>query len=372
MQSFYNTSSGTVKQLSEEIVSIEHENILLRLILASCTDPILITDRKCNIIYVNPAWELLTGYTFDEVKDKNPRLLKSGKTPTRVYRNMWRALNDNQAFTTEETIDRRKDGTEYQIYSTFYPVQKDDFLIYYVQIMHDITHRKQLENLRKGFLNIAAHELKTPITVLTLLTQAHISRVNLRKNMVTNLNEWKLIDRELARLTTLINDILDSSRFETGKISMQFKNINISELIYETVGTIGTYMKEHIFIISDIPKNLVLHVDPNRIRQVLFNLLTNAAKYSDKGSTIKVYSKITKKHVTFVVKDQGIGISATRHKHIFTKYYQVKENDGKGFGLGLYIAKEIIKRHHGKIWVESEIGKGCKFYFSLPLRDHSV
>lgn len=362
-------TSATMNQLSHELLAVEQENTLLRLILASSSDPILITDRHTNIIYVNPSWEKLTGYTFAEVKDKNPRILQSGKTPQKVYNELWEALNNNQSYTTEETIDKRKDGSEYQIHSTFFSVQKDGIVFNYVQIQHDITQRKQLEDMRKGFLNIAAHELKTPITVLKLISQVHIQKAKKGKKTVINLDELEFLDQELDRLTRLIDDILDSSRFETGKMFLQVELINMTKLIHETISEIKKYSRNHAFLVSEMPKELIVNADQNRIRQVLLNLLSNAAKYSSPKTKITVAAKKITKYVVVSVEDEGSGIAKEKQKYIFDKYYQVKEKEAKGFGLGLYISKDIIKRHKGKIWVESEIGKGSIFSFSLPYKE---
>lgn len=357
-------------QLSYQLEELENDNTLLLLILTCSSDPILITNAIASITFVNPAWEALIGYTFEEVKGKNPRILQSGKTPKKYYKKLWRALSKGESFSSEDVIDRRKDGSKYQIHSTIYPVRKGNQTVYYVQIQHDITKRKYLEELRKEFLSAAAHELKTPLTVLKLLSQMHLAKAEKQGNGVLKTGELALIDQEVDRLTRLVNDILDSSRFETGKLSLNFQRITVADLIKRVAEKIHIYANSHIVIFGEIPKDMVVIADPDRIEQVIINLVSNAVRYSESGTTITVGVTIEGKFALFFVKDEGIGIKKAAQKHIFDRYYQVKNAQEKsrvGFGLGLYISKEIIKRHKGKIWVESKVGKGSTFYFRLPL-----
>ncbi len=116
-----------------------------------------------------------------------------------------------------------------------------------------------------------------------------------------------------------------------------------------------------------MPEKAIVIADPTRIEQVLLNLLSNAVKYSPANTSIAVSLKIIGSHVVVFVRDEGFGVPKNKQKLIFDRYYQVKTKSKIGFGLGLYISKEIVKRHKGKIWVESEKGRGSTFYFSLPL-----
>lgn len=359
-------SRKVLSQLKFEMLNLEDENRTLRQILTASSDPILITSKDVQITYVNPAWEKLTGYTADEVLGQNPKILQSGKTPKHIYKKMWKSLFQGKAFISREVIDKRKNGSEYQIHSSIFPVRNDGDTQYYVQIQHDITGIKRMEALHKEFLSSAAHELKTPITVLKLLAQSHLYKA--RKLGIDSIkaSELELVDRELDRVSRLINDMLDSTRFETGKMFMQYEEIDLSELIIKIVKKISIYAKSHNIIIEKIFKNKFVIADRERIEQVLVNLLSNAVKYSPDGEIITVSVVLKDKNIIVSVRDRGIGIPKSRQKLIFDRYYQVKSKSNIGFGLGLYISKEIIKRHKGKLWVESNVGKGSIFSFSLP------
>jgi signal transduction histidine kinase len=176
--------------------------------------------------------------------------------------------------------------------------------------------------------------------------------------------DLSLLNQECDRLTDLINDMLDSSRIETGKLNMNFEVFDLTELTQSTVEKIRIVTKDHKLIFDSTPKYEVIG-DKDRVEQVLINLLTNAIKYSAQKSEIAINITKQNSQVYVSVKDKGKGIPKKAHKAIFDKFYQLQRRDG--FGLGLYISKEIIKHHKGKIWVESIVGKGSTFYFSLPL-----
>lgn len=360
------TSSGNLPMIDH--LNAESDNKTLYLILDASSDPILITSPEVKIVYVNSAWEKLTGYTFAEVAGKNPRILQSGKTPKEIYQKMWQALKKQQSFTNYEVIDKRKDGTEFNVRSTIYPVVQNDKVIHYVQIMYDITKEKQLEELQKEFIAVVGHELKTPITVLKLLSQLHIAKAKKSGASLMSLTDLELLGSELDRLSRLINDVLDSSRIETGRLHMKFEIQDISGLIKNVVEKMTIINANHKIVVRTIPNASVIG-DRERLEQVLINLISNAYKYSPENSTVTISAQIIRKNVVVSITDEGIGIPKKDQPHIFDRFYQVRKKSRIGFGLGLYISNDIIRRHKGKIWVKSQTSKGSTFSFSLPIID---
>lgn len=230
-----------------------------------------------------------------------------------------------------------------------------------MQQKHAAILLKEQDKQKSTFLNVVAHELKTPITIIRILTY----RIMEQYKKSVEKETLQEMDGELERLTILVDDLLDISRIEKGKLLIEKKKINIARLIQQVVIRMQEISPQHRIIYS-FQKNVFIVVDELRIKQVLINLLANAIKHSQKQTSITVQLYETKNDITISVKDEGIGIDQKEQPFIFDMFYQVQDYFTKGFGLGLYISKEIIQQHEGKIWVESKKGKGSTFYFSLP------
>lgn len=239
------------------------------------------------------------------------------------------------------------------------------FLAFYL-IRREMQKRNELEENKDAFISMASHELKTPIT--SLKVYIGIALKKLHPNSVPEVQKYLIkIDDQTNRLSTLIRDMLDISRIQTGKMKIDKDLFDLNALIVETVEALSETTNRHKFTITGkLPKPV--YGDRYRVYQVLVNLLTNAIKYSPDGGKIIVTAKKIPHAVQVSVADSGIGIDPRFRKKIFTRLFQISDTKVKtfpGLGMGLYIAAEIIKRHGGRIWVESEIGKGSTFFFTL-------
>jgi PAS domain S-box-containing protein len=331
-------------------------------------DPILITNTRGQIYYVNPAWEQLTGYTFAEVMRKSPGMLQSGKTPETVYKQLWKNLLSGKTFTTDEIINRKKSGKEFQVHATYFPITKGGKNRFFVQMFHDITRRKTIERQKDAFIGIASHELKTPVTTLAVYTEL------LEKRLEKKLSEKELyfiknIKQQTKRLTGLINDLLSVSRIESGKVEVHAKKFDLNKLVTQVIVDFQYVTETHVITKEGVIEENVFG-DEHLIEEVLVNLLTNAIKYSPKADKVVVRLANDKKFASVTVQDFGFGIGEKDLPYIFERFYRTKEKNEErvpGFGLGLYICSQIIKRHKGKIWAVSKKGKGSSFSFFLPL-----
>jgi signal transduction histidine kinase len=221
---------------------------------------------------------------------------------------------------------------------------------------------------KDDFINMASHELKTPITSINLYLESLARKIKETRN-TKEINLIKAIENQTARLQDLVEDLLDVSRIQTGKLNFRKENFRLDELVDEITGSFNGATQQEI-IFSPRPK-ISIRADRFRISQVLTNLIQNAVKYSYGNGSIKVGIKRESGKVLIYITDEGIGIDKDEQEKVFDKLYQANsptERTYPGLGIGLYISKEIVRRHKGKIWVQSQKGKGSTFYFSLPLQ----
>lgn len=234
-------------------------------------------------------------------------------------------------------------------------------------IIADITEQKQLEKRKDDFINMASHELKTPLTSMMLYIDSLMNYMKKRNNK-KEINILGNIQVQTKKLHELVSDLLDVSKINTGKLSFDKETFRLDELIKEIVQDMQRISTHHITFTSKV--KATVFADKFRIYQVITNLLTNAIKYSSEKKQIIVNVKNKKEFILVSVQDFGIGIAKDQQQKIFERLYQVVDATEKtfpGLGMGLYISKEIIKKHGGKIWVESEKGKGSIFYFTIPM-----
>jgi signal transduction histidine kinase len=216
--------------------------------------------------------------------------------------------------------------------------------------------------------------LKTPVTTLKAFTQ--LLQRNFRKQgEEIPLTYLAKMDAQINKLTRLIADLLDVSKVQQNKIQYTFQEFNLEELTREVIEDNQDTYPSHSFIMKG-DFNKEMYGDKDRISQVFTNLLSNAVKYSPSTSKILVEAMNDKKEIIISVQDFGIGILLRHHERLFEKFYRVEDSNQRnqfpGLGIGLYISSEIIKRHGGRMWVKSDIGKGSTFYFSLPLNNKPV
>jgi PAS domain S-box-containing protein len=230
----------------------------------------------------------------------------------------------------------------------------------------DVDDQKKLERQKDEFMAIVSHELKTPVTSIKAFTQVLQNRFTRAGDEKSAALLGKM-DAQINKLTSLIGDLLDVTKIEGGQLQFNKDYFSFDELVEEVVEQIQRTTQKHT-IEKLGATNKTVHGDKDRIEQVIINFLTNAIKYSPHSDIIVVKSLFENDQVTFCVQDFGVGIPEERHHQVFERFYRVSGNETiPGIGLGLYISAEIIKRQNGKIWVESEPGKGSTFCFSLPI-----
>jgi two-component system phosphate regulon sensor histidine kinase PhoR len=239
-------------------------------------------------------------------------------------------------------------------------------------VFHDLTRLKQLENTRRDFVANVSHELRTPLSLIkgyceTLLDGAKDDPAVAPRFLQT-------IEKHADRLTFLIEDLLTISRLESGHVAMNFQNLELAPLVERTVAELMERTKgKNVVVRNEVPANLRVRADADRIQQVLYNLVDNAIKYGRNEVLVTVGAgNFDAGMVEVSVADNGPGIAPEHLDRIFERFYRIdraRSRDAGGTGLGLSIVKHIIQAHRGDVWATSELEKGSTFRFTLPLAD---
>jgi two-component system phosphate regulon sensor histidine kinase PhoR len=248
------------------------------------------------------------------------------------------------------------------------PLKSDDGkMCGIVAVLRDITKRKEIDEAKSNFISTVSHELRTPLTAI----KNAVSIIETSDAIDGILQRFVIIaNRNIDRLERLINEILAFSKLETGKMEMTFEPVDLRSLSYEIIANIQELAKQKSIEIKEkIPDGLPkAYADPHRLEQVLTNILDNAIKFTPENGRITIEARFVNSNSNYLevsVSDTGIGIALEDQQRIFDRFERATLYN-KGVGLGLAIAKRIIDDHNGKIWVESESGKGSKFIFTVP------
>src|SRR6266851_1402686 len=244
-----------------------------------------------------------------------------------------------------------------------------------IVVQQDVTALKEAERLKDEFIGIAAHELRSPLAVVKGFAQTLIVQTSRGKG--PELADWQMeaiqdIDQATSRLVELTEDLLDVTRLQAGRLELQFEPTDLVALVQRTLKRFRVTTEKHQITFKAAEENIVVMVDHRRIEQVVSNLISNAIKYCPDGGNIEiaVHEDESAKTALLCVRDYGIGIPAYQQGRIFSRFMRADNahahNIG-GTGLGLYLCRELVERHDGRIWFESVEGQGSTFYVSLPL-----
>jgi len=379
---------------------------------------VLITDIDGNIEFVNPRFTQVTGYSFYEVVGQNPRVLNSGHHSSAFYQNLWDTILNGNDW-KGEMLNRKKNGETYWESALISPVKNEVGEIkHFIAIKEDITERKKAEEaliqsevslkekneeylalneeltesneqiikinqdlvqarlkaeesdrLKSAFLANMSHEIRTPMNAII-----GFSEMLLTPSLPTERKDFfaQILNTACHQLLSVVEDVIDISKIETGQMEIHRSEMSINKAIYRIRDIFEPQAQANgveINALCFFPDNRddVL-TDAGKLNQVLTNLLNNALKFTESG-TVDIGYTLADSMLKFYVKDTGVGIDPSNHELIFERFRQVEMGSTRnygGTGLGLPISKAFIEMLGGAIWVESELGKGAKFYFTIP------
>lgn len=338
--------------------------------------PIIVwtADKDGNIDYYNKRWYDYTGFEGVDSRESATAKILHPDDQKRAQE-LWKTSKINKSNYEIEYQFRDRSGEE--AYRWFLgraiPVKdENEEVIQWIGTCTDINDFKQFQQQKDNFLGIASHELKTPLTSLKLYSQ--FLEKNLRKQNDNNNADVALkMDDQINKLTGLVNDLLDVTKIQNGKILLNKSDFDFDELVQDIITEQQMSTNHKIVVEPEIIGNV--YGDRHRISQVMSNLIGNAIKYSPNADKILITTRLTDEGcVLFSVRDFGIGIPEDKKDKVFEQYYRVsgsKEHTFPGLGLGLYISSEIIKRSGGRIFVNSIEGKGSEFCFEIPKKHKS-
>jgi len=336
-------------------------------IIENLTDGVILLNKKKQIEIINsPATELFNigkkeaiGKCFVDLLDIEniPEIKKILIDKDRI-RNIYR----------EEVATL--DGLHLEITSVLLKdeIEEKGFLI----IIHDVTKEKLIEKMKTEFVSVAAHQLRTPLSAIKwtirMILDGDAGEINEEQR---ELLEQTYISNE--RMIRLINDLLDVSRIEEGRLLYDQEDTRIEDVLDSVIEASQEMLRNKNMVLEvnkkETPK---VKIDKEKIGVVIQNLLENAIKYTEQGGKIKITLDNDEKNVIFKIEDSGVGIPKSQQDRIFTKFFRaenVTRMETNGTGLGLYTTKNIVQAHKGQIWFESEENKGTTFYFTIPINN---
>ncbi len=323
-------------------------------------------DANGNVNYLNQQWLDYTQKSFNELKDLNWEKIihpDDWNNNKQIWQN---SIATGEDFQLEHRFLRHDGIYHWHLSRGLAQKDLDGKVMIWIGTHTDIDEQVKKEQKKDEFISIASHEMKTPLTTAKAYLQ--LLELSLEKSDDKTKLYAKKASLSVKRLNELITELLDVSKIQYGKLNYNSATFNFNEMINNTVEDFQYSNPKYIIVKTGI----IIHEitgDKERIQQVVINLLSNAIKYSPESEKVFIHMSENNSEIKVSVKDNGIGISKYNLDKIFDRYYRVEEHaiQFQGLGIGLYISFEIIKRHKGKLWAESEPGKGSTFYFTLPL-----
>ncbi|MCB0211139.1 MAG: GAF domain-containing protein [Anaerolineae bacterium] len=358
--------AGITIENARLFTKVSEEQQQMQAVIQYMADGLLLIDSQGTIITCNPPLAMMLGVSPLQIIGKNVEDPHLHPNLNRVTRSITHHARTG-VLATEISIDSPHPRA-LQVFST--PVTGDKKEKFgEVRLIHDVTKERELDQLKDDFYSTISHELRTPLFSIQGFAQIMLEEEELAPT--TQREFLETIQRQAQQLGEMVNNLLDLSKFDAGKMEITQEPVALLPLIKQTVAKLQGFAHQNgINLVTELPSHLPpITGDQDRLEQVLTNLIGNAIKFSEPEQRVTITVSKGATDVIVKVKDNGIGIPAEDLDHIFSRYYQANnksERSAMGSGLGLHIAKKIVEGHKGKIWAESEPRQGSTFCFTLP------
>jgi two-component system phosphate regulon sensor histidine kinase PhoR len=359
----------TAERLAQTFRSLTDERNRTTAILESMIEGVAVVGPDERVVFSNSAFAQILSSGGLETSSAPGRLLVELVRQSDLLNTVRHVLASGQREESEVTVGTLRPRT-FAVTAT--PVGGSEAAgtnLGAVLVLHDISELRRLERVRRDFVANVSHEFKTPLTAIqgfaeTLLGGALEDTAN-RSRFV------EIIRDHSVRLARLTDDLLKLSQIEAGRLELDLRLVNISALVSSCVETVQfqAEKKRQTIAVHCSPDLPAISADANRLREVLLNLMENAVQYTHSGGRIEVAAETRDGEAVITVADNGIGIPQTEQQRIFERFYRVdaaRSREAGGTGLGLSIARHIVEAHGGRIWLESNLGEGSRFHFSVP------
>ena len=349
------------------------------LILESAGEGVLGVNLSGFTTFANPAASALTGYEAHElVGQQQHEMLEPSRADGSSYQwsesPVFQSMRDGIVRRVSNEIYRRKDGSSFPAEYSSTPIRRGGDIVGAVVTFRDISERRAAEQAKEEFTSVVSHELRTPLTSirgsLGLLSRGIMGDIPDDARRMLDIAAGNT-----ERLMRLINDMLDIERLDSGKITLKRESCDAGDLLKQAADAMTPMAEESDVRLSITPESITVWGDAGRIVQTLTNLISNAVKFSPPKGTVDISVERAGRDALFRVRDRGRGIPEDKLETIFGRFQQVDSSDSRqkgGTGLGLAICKTIVAQHGGRIWVDSKLGEGSTFSFTLPLAEETA
>lgn len=368
----FNDMSEKLRSYNESsIESLMLEKNKFEAILMSIANGVIVCDSNDNVLLVNDHAKQLLEVSDDEIIRTNIRQYCDNNGIDAFKEKIDEFKNTPIAEMTDKPLEFNIDVSEKVLKSVISPMflQSGEY-VGYIIVLIDVTKEVEMDRLRSQFVSNVSHELRTPVTVLRTYSDT-LANMGDEFDYETQKEFLGIMNKEIIRLHDMVNDILDFSRYEAKTVKLEKEMRDVTEVVQECVSRAKILAEEkHLEFVVMIEPNLPqIPINYDSITRALMNLITNAIKYSNDNTIIKVRAEKFSDYIVLAVTDQGTGISEENQKKVFDRFFRVENSAHtvKGTGLGLHLVKITVEKHHkGEVFVQSKLGEGSTFGFKLP------